>query len=1616
MAGDFSRNTFDSKKHYAGVLMQQGRVQLDADWNEQQAIHQHRAETTTNDLIGPSGAPSQNPGFAIITDASQLSAHEKQRLRERGVSIFPLEAGNFMIGRGRYYVDGILCENDEFLPYVGQPDLPGVEPLSQLGLYLVYLDVWQRHITALDDPLIREVALGGADTTTRLKTVWQVRVMRILGSAKPVTLCNTSFPEWEKLITPSSGMLNARAATFSNAQQPCELAPSSGYQRLENQLYRVEIHRGGDREWATFKWSRENGSVETTIEKIEGNVVTVTELGKDAVRGFGVEQWVEIIDSESELTQKEPHVLLQIEEIDTYKNEITVKPPQGMSLEAIASRPGLKLRRWDQTGSDASADGLILKDGSDWLELEGGIQLHFSEGSYRSGDYWLIPARTATGDIEWPKMTTGHEMTREPAPQLPIGVKHHYSRLAILRWDGEAIHLLNDCREQFPSATNLTADYIHYNTPPVEDCEPMVLNGINQDVQNAQTVAGILDGLLCRFNAKHLPLDRDDLAPLLQKELNRSVQDGLNWLATKLQGQMGMATVGEGGLYPDLMSAFRALSESNDVALYLLPGQPHLLPADFTAQTNRCIKLEGAGSQASVLQPSGDVTFKSSELILRDLGFDMVTTGASATLEAEKFTVSGCRFRKRVNNMISARVLADIDHRCNSWLAVAGIGFDGRGHPFVVGTFKGIVTFGNNELRTWDDAVFVARLDGNFEHHKALTHTRITPDSTCSVNGMAVDHRGNVVVTGMLSGAVRFRFLDSGIVLKSHVEGKPKEDAFVAKLNEDLEYVALRLLADTSHYKSEVDIAGVTTCSDGSVVVAGDFSGTIRVGNYDSSKLESPGPRHGFVAKLDPDLKHDKSYSFGGGSEDDYLAVRAIARDSDDNMFVVGEFRGQVKMAMAEGQDVVLDGVSKGAFVLMLDPDLNYLASCSLACMLDDEVSKVSVRGITVDNENNVLVAGMFSGILKTDGGNDDKAPQLILESSQVEEGFLVKLLNKKIPTNGGATTKRQLIAYRAQSLHGVINISGIASDRDGNAFLTGQYQGKFGLGQEKTADSEQLNSKEPAGFMVVFDRYLKYLWSRSFEGDPTGLAIDVAGNVVVSGQFHHSLTFGVGTELKSEGNDAFIARFAGTEVPLVKVESPAHVNSEHGESQVALMWQNNRMENLWSWRVQQGTSQVASKPWEVLVLQNNRVGGIIENNRLLGHVCLVGESPERGSSYLTTVDSRTVAEGLPFAISRGANLELRGNEIGCLVSKVDRDASSLYAHDAMVIANNIFHGNENSLVCGSLAFSANQFPKAGDRDVAATVVGRLGAFFGNAAQSRGAVIKRYLVDYEWKANLLEGKDPPFSYTPTSASFSPTGAKSKVSVTAATMHWYIEVEQSVGWLGLIPPDEVSGDLKRVKYAGSGDVKYEVADNWNVEERATTLVIGDQFSADTLARFSVNQAGVWVRRTDSGSSFGVQGGKGEIEVRAPEEWKAESNADWIEVTKDSTRGMVRYHVEKNTGENRNTSARAATITIARQDVRIEQDGASLSLEDPPNLPFNNSGGTLTVQVDATRGHEWRAVPLDSWVRILSGGSGTGPGSFRYKVTSKKTNNTRKTAINVGGQTYPITQTYKPPRTD
>ena len=463
MKGDFSRNTFNPKKHYRSVLKQQGRVDVDADWNEQQAIHARRIETEATDVIGGCGAPLYDAGFHIVASVSELTPEETNLAGNQNPPA--LQPGDFLISAGRYYADGILCENELIVSFTQQPDLPDAQPIQQSGLYLVYLDVWLRHLTALDDPLIREKALGGPDTATRAKTTCQVKVLP-LNTSNVVPSCDADFPEWKAPpIAASTGMLNARTHPPDPEEQACLLPPSAGYQRLENQLYRVEIHQDSSSGSPTFVWSRDNGSVVAAITSIAGNDVVVEDVGPDDVLGFATGQWVEITDDEMELNGQRGQ-LVQIADVDptTRKITMTTTPPQ-VNLNAHP-----KLRRWDQSGDTATPEGVPIT--FDWQPLEDGIQVQFLAGTYNTGDYWLIPARTATGEIEWPPYEIPN---KNPIPQPPAGIKHHYCRLALAQFDGTTIKI-QDCRKLFPPLTELNIECCAVTLSPDQDWKAAIAN------------------------------------------------------------------------------------------------------------------------------------------------------------------------------------------------------------------------------------------------------------------------------------------------------------------------------------------------------------------------------------------------------------------------------------------------------------------------------------------------------------------------------------------------------------------------------------------------------------------------------------------------------------------------------------------------------------------------------------------------------------------------------------------------------------------------------------------------------------------------------------------------------------------------------------------------------------------------------------------------------------------------------------------------------------------------------------------------------------------------------------------------------------------------------------
>jgi hypothetical protein len=455
MSADFSKVRFNPTLNYAGVHLQQGRVLLDADFNELTSLLDRRLRALAGDVLGRATVGANTPDAFKLTLLNNV----------------------LQIGRGRLYVDGLLAENhgrgapayDALMggptfstatPITNQPWLPANPPLPTAGRHLVYLDVWERAVTHLEQPDLVETAVG-VDATTRTQTVWQVRVLADnapagIDCASP----DSAVPGWADLIAPSTGRLTTGSFEVAPGADPCELPPEGGYRGLENQLYRVQIHdAGAPGGGATFKWSRENASVGSRVTRFLSNTeVELESLGRDDVLRFSTGDWVEFTDDEREFSQA-PGELRRVTVHDDRRSlEFTgalgnLQPANSGDADVIAPR-NLRVRRWDQKGRvlrvqgsgtalahdlDApGSTGAIPIPANGTLLLEDGITVTFTaQGApgFRSGDHWCFAARTLDASVE--------DLTNAP----PLGKQHHYARLGF--WD-VAAGTVSDCRQPWP--------------------------------------------------------------------------------------------------------------------------------------------------------------------------------------------------------------------------------------------------------------------------------------------------------------------------------------------------------------------------------------------------------------------------------------------------------------------------------------------------------------------------------------------------------------------------------------------------------------------------------------------------------------------------------------------------------------------------------------------------------------------------------------------------------------------------------------------------------------------------------------------------------------------------------------------------------------------------------------------------------------------------------------------------------------------------------------------------------------------------------------------------------------------------------------------------------------
>lgn len=546
MSGDFSRDTFRPGGNRTFVRMQQGRLLTDADWNEQGDILNEAHRETTADVIGQSGFPEDERGFALVpagagngiaimpgeayvdgirvatpamrlalTRSSGAGANTKWQLDRGGrVAVGDLVnlAGQPPVRVSQLFPDAngkqifqcaaALSANNSIevqrAPSVdSQPYLPAPQLPTQAGDYVAYLDVWERPIGAIEDPLIRETAFGGPDTAMRDQLVWQVKFAKqadlvVAGALVLPATCKSFGPNWTPLGTATApGAMAARAEAAAAATNPCVLPSTGGYRSLENRLYRVEVHNGGRTadNAVTFKWSHDNGIHRTSYGQIDNGAILVDSLGRDDESALKTNDWVEILDEARRLSGK-PGFFGQIKDVNGNRVSLLQLLDPDTLLPLVANNlpdtdklpPQGLLRRWE--GGPPQKVTL-----NTWINLENGVQVQFAAGRYSTQDHWTIPARTVTASIEWPRDPAA---AGAPAFVPAMGVRHHYCVLAIAVLSGGGAWTLTDCRSLFAPLTRIRG--FHYLGGDGQEAMPNPLAPGTRIPLGAQLRAGFVRG------------------------------------------------------------------------------------------------------------------------------------------------------------------------------------------------------------------------------------------------------------------------------------------------------------------------------------------------------------------------------------------------------------------------------------------------------------------------------------------------------------------------------------------------------------------------------------------------------------------------------------------------------------------------------------------------------------------------------------------------------------------------------------------------------------------------------------------------------------------------------------------------------------------------------------------------------------------------------------------------------------------------------------------------------------------------------------------------------------------------------------------------------------------
>lgn len=471
MKGSHSRQSHRPDERYSNIAQVQGGMITDADLNEAGQLHQSRDEAHTRVTVG-SGIPAEG-GMLVL--------NEQDVLFQDGAVVADGKLGQFRLleGKAGSLQDAVAAQID--LPF--GPEAPEEA--------LVYMDLWERPIFAVEDAYLSDVGLHGAETSYRTRTMVQMKTLPASVKLKPGQLeaLVRSHPAFKQ-----TGDVQVHLAEISSSFRPVDCDPCADEISIDaeppNALFRLEVirverNKKGEATSVQLAWSFENGEAIERIENADAlerenhlyesfSPATESQMGYfDAGQNL-LERKISPTVPEASNEEPKPTVH-RYTHVRRWNGEVTVatdgrRNPQGHNKAAVS---------FDNGKTVISTDYFRIL-----LDLSGRDIL--------IGDYWLVEMRRYAPEGERLRLNHGHFGT----PSGPLGPVHHL--LPLFPMVKDAAFLPDDAtrrRLTMPALSDLPSTHIAYQPP--EDCE--LLDG-------TQTTKEALDRL-CGLNASHVGFD-----------------------------------------------------------------------------------------------------------------------------------------------------------------------------------------------------------------------------------------------------------------------------------------------------------------------------------------------------------------------------------------------------------------------------------------------------------------------------------------------------------------------------------------------------------------------------------------------------------------------------------------------------------------------------------------------------------------------------------------------------------------------------------------------------------------------------------------------------------------------------------------------------------------------------------------------------------------------------------------------------------------------------------------------------------------------------------------------------------------------------------------------------